>query len=515
MRRVLCVWFPNWTIQRWWQQEPKLRSGALVVSAEVRGRGLRVAACCSRASGQGVSPGFPLAEARALLQRSVHDRAPQAGLPVWKKADAETDLHALRQVALDCQRFTPLVGLDDSDHPESLLLDIAGCAPLFGDERNLLAELSQFLTERGFQIRTALADTIGAAWAGAHAGSSGTIVSHGEQAKILEPLPVAALRISPTIVEALQRLAIDTVGDLLRLPRSTLPSRFGSELLLRLHQALGVTWESFTPERLREPLFAQWSADDPLTDQRELACIFRQLLMEILTDLSPRRAGLLDLHCELRTESQTVTMPLGLSQPTTDAKHLIQLFELACERQRLPGGVFDFRLEAIRLGSLNERQTTLLETERESTERDVARLVERLGSRLGEQAVLQPISVADLLPEFSLRLIPWREAESAREEISYVPNVERVVSRPWRLLCTPQSVDVIAAVPDGPPWRLHWQGRTWNVAQSWGPERLETDWWRSRDTQRDYHRIETEEGGQFWLFRRRDTNRWFLHGIFD
>jgi protein ImuB len=33
--------------------------------------------------------------------------------------------------------------------------------------------------------------------------------------------------------------------------------------------------------------------------------------------------------------------------------------------------------------------------------------------------------------------------------------------------------------------------------------------------QRDYYRIETTTGRRFWLFRRLNDAKWFLHGIFD
>lgn len=392
------------------------------------------------------------------------------------------------------------------------MLDITGCTALFGSERNLLQMLTRDLSRRGFQIRTALADGIGAACAMAHYGQTGAIIPAGNSQPALEPLPVAALRISGTVVDALDRLAVNTISDLLHLPRTSLTSRFGSELLLRLNQALGVTWESFSPERLATPLVAQWRADDPLTDQRELFFVFRQLLGEILGQLTSRRAGLLELHCELRTESDTVTMPLRLAQAANDPQHIVQLFELACERQQFSGGVFAFRLEALRVDSPHERQTTLLDGERDHQDREIRRLVERLSSRLGEQAVLRPEAVADPLPERALKLVPWLTDSSTAP---CVPTIECRGSRPWRVLPQPQPVHVMAVVPDGPPWRLTCQGRTWEIRQAWGPERIESGWWRAWDVQRDYYRVETEDGFQFWLFRDARRSGWFLHGIFD
>ena len=53
------------------------------------------------------------------------------------------------------------------------------------------------------------------------------------------------------------------------------------------------------------------------------------------------------------------------------------------------------------------------------------------------------------------------------------------------------------------------------VVQSWGPERIETGWWRGRPVGRDYYGVETASAARFWLFRRLRDGKWFLHGMFE
>ena len=38
-------------------------------------------------------------------------------------------------------------------------------------------------------------------------------------------------------------------------------------------------------------------------------------------------------------------------------------------------------------------------------------------------------------------------------------------------------------------------------------------WWRGQDIGRDYYMVTTKTGTRFWLFRRHNDNRWFLHGM--
>ena len=57
------------------------------------------------------------------------------------------------------------------------------------------------------------------------------------------------------------------------------------------------------------------------------------------------------------------------------------------------------------------------------------------------------------------------------------------------------------------------QQRPHRVTRYWGPERIETGWWRGRSVRRDYYRVETDRGHWFWIFRQLDDGQWFLHGL--
>jgi len=91
---------------------------------------------------------------------------------------------------------------------------------------------------------------------------------------------------------------------------------------------------------------------------------------------------------------------------------------------------------------------------------------------------------------------------------------ERAPPRPTRVLPRPLPIRVIALVPDGPPTWFALRGREYVVARAWGPERIETAWWRGPDVCRDYFRVVAETGEQFWIFRSPDEGRWCLHGVF-
>jgi protein ImuB len=89
------------------------------------------------------------------------------------------------------------------------------------------------------------------------------------------------------------------------------------------------------------------------------------------------------------------------------------------------------------------------------------------------------------------------------------------MERPLRLFDPPVRVDVAWVTAEGPPIRFMYAQRPRTVHRHWGPERIETAWWRGPIVRRDYYRVETDEGTFFWLFRRLDDNSWFLHGEFE
>ena len=124
----------------------------LAVVAKIKSA-LRLVALDEHAERLGLARGQALADARAMIPAlAVADDDPAA------------DAALLASIADWAERYTPLVALDDAD---GLMLDITGCAHLFGGEQALVADLVRRLTAQGFAARAAIAGTPGAASAAA------------------------------------------------------------------------------------------------------------------------------------------------------------------------------------------------------------------------------------------------------------------------------------------------------------------------------------------------------------
>src|SRR5215211_6446996 len=156
-RRYLSVWLSRLATNRIARSAaPDEGTGhALVVVAPIKSA-LRLTALNDAAARLGLKTGMALADARAMYPR----------LDV-KDADPLADRHLLEAVAEWCDRYTPLVGMQP---PDGLVLDISGCAHLFGGEAALCDGLVRRLSAQGLLVRAAIADTVGCAWALARYG---------------------------------------------------------------------------------------------------------------------------------------------------------------------------------------------------------------------------------------------------------------------------------------------------------------------------------------------------------
>jgi len=498
----MCVWFPKWPIQRLQHARPELNRSEFVLFAGLHQRPV-VMICTDKAQRMGVYSGQPLAEAKALLPSALF-------LP----ADLAGDRAALCQLAIDFQRFSPYVGLEEGACPESLLGDVTGCTHLWKGEEGFLRSVRNYWRKRGYQTHLALTGTLGAAWALTHSKTI-SLVPAGNEEVALSPLCVTTLRLPVSVLEPLEALGLMTIGDVLSLPRETLASRFGTILPQRLDQVLGYLSETFVCERLKEPMTSVREWEAPIEDRFILGLACREMLRELLSLTVRTGMGLQVLEGEIQTEGGRLTLEIKLVEPTRDDGHLAQLIELQLERQTWSGGIISVRWDAIRLGRLEQAQRSLFHEDADTkTTRSFHALVERLSSRLEPNAVLRVDFVADAQPEHVVRMVPWTNSKPTHTDGFMLPP-EQSRGRPCRLLDSPVPIEVASIVPDGPPIRMEWQREEWRVVRSWGPERIATGWWRAEDVERDYYRAEWEDGTQVWVFRDQRDGRWFLHGFFD
>jgi protein ImuB len=442
--------------------------------------------------------------------------------------DPGEDLRALERLAEWATCFSPTVGLEEGPRPQSLLLDITGCAACFGGEDQLLHRAACELKAEGWVGRIAVADTVGAAWGLAHCGRTPCRVPPGKTPEALLPLGVAALRLPLDALHLLAQLGIERVAQVVDLPRDSVPARFGSTILQRLDQALGRLPELIVPHRPPAEVRAQFSFEHPTDRLDAVTHVLEQLTEHLHEVLQTRHLGARQVECLLHHEAAPPTRAeVSLSRPSRSPRHITRLLRTRLEQVRVAEPVSALSLHVAVAESLTDTQSELLETERQPDREGLAVLIDHLSNRLGRAAVTRVRLVPDPQPEYACRFEPLVRAPGDVPATGRRPKKGSFSSpsngsdgrfpftRPLRLWPTPEPIVVLSVVPEGPPIRMQWAGTDYRVLRSWGPERIETGWWRDDDVRRDYYVTSTDRGNRFWIFRRRDDGRWFLHGCFD
>jgi protein ImuB len=441
---------------------------------------------------------MPLAEAQALVPELFV--APH---------DPTADRRALEKLAEACEQFTPWVALEEGGEPEGLLLDISNLEHLYGSEHELTAQIEKFFTRRGYQVRIAVAHTVGLAWALAHfaseraSPSSGPATRSNSQFAIcnlhfaISALPVEALRIAHDTAALLHQLGIQTVGQLQSLPREDLTSRFGDQLLRRLDQFTGAAEEPLQPHRELPALKAACTLDEPTADRAVLLHALARLVERLARQLAARDQGAVLLVCLLHSacgskawnnsvlgegeapaepgrfravcsagaspsqflnSAASIPLHIGLMQPSANARQILELIELHLETLQLAGEIDRIELHASLTGRSGQRQHDLFADRWPTDPHQLALLVNRLSSRLGCEQVLRAELRPSPVPERAVHYVPTTQRKIDRETRRHGDNQK---SRRSHSPCLPLSLSAGLLPPR--PLLLHPQPQSMEV----------------------------------------------------
>lgn len=481
---------------------------APVATITPQGQTIRIVHVNQAACEMRIRPAQTLAEAKAVVPRLITYRD-----------DSAADRRQLESLAAWADCLSPFVYIEGE---ETLFADVTGCERLFGGETNLLRLAMEGLEAQGVTARCAIADTPGAAWALAHAHPDPAVIAEpGQTVAKLAALPVWSLRINDETTSALASIGAETIEALLHLPRSSLTCRFGQTLLDRIDQALGDLPEVLTPYGPPPILTSRFSLGASTTRIDVLTEATHRALTRFCERLEKRAAGVRQMFVTFycpdvvtgeSSQTRTVTLPVDLSMPTRSVDHLYPLLVVLLDQLRLPAPADSLMLWARRIEPLDGWQEELFATDTADA-RELGNLLDRLAVRLGCHAVVRPQLLSEHQPERAFQYVSVVDSVS-KPKLSQ-DGVTIAGPRPLRLSPRPIEIEAISLVPEGPPISFRLHGTQHPIAGSVGPERIETGWWRGPHIRRDYYRVTTESGRRCWLFRHRDTGRWFLHGWFD
>lgn len=363
---------------------------------------------------------------------------------------------------------------------------------------------------------------------------------------LLDSLPPIALRLDPLICLTLGQLGITRISQLRQLPRASLQARFGNQLGRRLDEVAGLASELWTPIDESFDFTIVESFDFPLRDLATIQVVIERQLDRLCARLRPLQRGALQWQISLRGEAgatagATAVAPpepdgqnplpgdsrqplhvarlvINLFQPTATVAHVLQLIALQLEQQRdldlEQTPVWEVGVRAARCVLLAEKQRLLFDDDPRLDHQALGQLLDRLAVRLGPERIVRPVPVSGAQPEFACRTHILVGNDQAAPRVVAPRREHSAISRPVRLLQPPRPLAVTADASSGAPQLLNhsrWRAR---VLAAWGPERIETGWWRGRLISRDYWRVQTSAGQLLWVYQDLANQQWFLHGTF-
>lgn len=397
--------------------------------------------------------------------------------------DPKREQNFLHAIAFWAQQFTPTVSVQA---PQEILLEIAASTQLFHGEQSLCDAIQTALKEKNIVSELALASTpLAARWL-ARAQSEQARDHHKSNAFRLSSLPLSRTDIDERTQQKLQGLGIQSIGEVMRLPRDGLARRYGKTVLQTLDKATGKLAD--IPATLAAPNYFDEKIEllYECSELNALTPVIEQLIQMLCWRLRDVQCGVNEVQLIFHHKAPEKTViTVGMALPSRDASQLQRLCRAKLEATQLVQATREMQLKASQWVSLQGENGDYFEPC--AQQRDIAVLIEQLRARLGSDAIYQLGSHADYRAEHTSR----------RHQISESKSLYSENDRPLYLLASPK------------PILSHHALRFIR-----GPERIEGGWWSNQDIKRDYYIVRTRSGAWWWVFRDRRTKQWMQHGIF-
>ncbi|MEN8668370.1 MAG: DNA polymerase Y family protein [Ketobacter sp.] len=429
----------------------------------------------------GIVPGMTIPTAQGL----VRDLQCQPYSP-------DGEQQALQQLGHWAYEFTPHIRPHGQNN---LLLEVSHSLKLFNGQQALAQQLLQQLPAGFTPFSLAFADTDMAAllFAQAHESSNQALFFSLQD---VHDYDVQWLDIATAQKELLYSMGIRTVGQLLALPRDTLGKRFGDAFTHYLNLLTGERKSPLPHWNLPPQFQTELDFVQELDNAQHLLFPIRHLLSRLEHYLYARQSAVSRFLFSLLLRSrQTQSWPIELATPMHRLADILPLVQLKLETLQLAAPVLTLRLRADQFHGLHVQQRDLFRPQQPD---HISRyqLVDRLQTRLGKQQVHSLGMVSDHRPEHC-----WYSATPGQGQALQHPSEQR----PFWLLQHPQKLRSKKGLP------------VYHVPLQLlkGPERIDTGWWDNTPVNRDYYIAQQGNGQHLWVYRDRDNQDWFLHGLFS
>jgi protein ImuB len=503
--RVACLDLPAFPLQLVWRQEPAWRASPVVVIDQDRPQG-EVLWACERARSVGVLVGQRYAHALSLCSGLRARVVPEAQIRV-----------AIDELRASLHRFSPGV---EPGEPGTFWLDGEGLERMFPETGGPHGSawgmaIAQALSDLGYRGAVVIGFSRFATYAIARATRLGVTVlrSDLDERAMASQVPLARLDVEPRLREALGRLGVTRVGEMVRLPAGGILERFGRDAHRLYQLAAGERWDPLVPVAPPEAPDERILLDDDEDDVERLVFASKAPIDRLLDRLAARGRALTALHLELSLKHAVGQISvrgdcIKPAAPSLDGRMLLRLVHLRLTGMPPVAPVNAVRVWAEDTAATREQLALFAQKPRRDL-RAADEAVARLRAELGDDAVVCAVLRDGHLPEASFgweRLVHIVAAKPSADRHVVRPLIRRVFARPRQL---PSQTRL--GRDDG--WLLSGLEHG-AVLRILGPYVVSGGWW-THELYREYHFAELRRGDCMWVYFDRNRRRWFWQGAVE
>jgi len=443
---------------------------------ERRNHRQQIRSCNEAACKAGVYNGMALNSAYALV--------PDLSVIEYDETHEQRLLQRIGEWAM---QFSSVVSLHPPNH---VLIEIGGSQRLFDSFTVLIQLIETELDKLGYSAQIGIAPTPLAANLLARAGLRiGITESHRLKAAI-NTLPVSLLELAEDTIEGLRRSGMHQIGQIINISPASLTRRFGCPCVDYIDRLLGRHPDPRTPLRLGDVFERESNFTVEVEDVNALQFATQRMITELSAFLIAHDKGVSAFQFSLHHERHESTeFEMRFLHATSQSRHLHRVLTERLSQTELAAPVCGLSLLADTFSDVDRDATDFFVKSRQQ-QKTLGEIVDKLSSRLGEQALYTLSTVDDHRPEKA-----WKKSFIEDRE----PPLRQWPSRPLWLLPDP--------LPISP-------ARQRSLILENEAERIETGWWDKDDVRRDYF-VATDTGGaRYWVYRERGGQGLYMHGIF-
>ena len=320
--------------------------------------------------------------------------------------------------------------------------------------------------------------------------------------KKLQSLPVKMICESNETLVSLERLGIENIGQVLKLPKKGLRHRFGTNLIERIDQI--TSNNEITLKKIITPIFVEKRKEFlcSILDKKTLLREIEKLLKILCLKLNEYYLETSQIKITIFNDSRknsSLSIEINLSGTTKDPKKLFLLAKEKIEHSEISKSVKGIKLYFSQLIKVCSKNKELF-FKKNNSSNDISDFIDVVSSRLKPSSIIFFKNRSNHAPEQKFNMYSLADINKLTTLHNRGKNIEPGVI--W-LYEEPILLEERYKKP-------YYKGI---LEIHNNLERIETNWWTVKPVKRDYYIADTISCERVWIYLTPEKN-WYLHGKF-